>query len=462
MDVAGAVPIVALAGIVALVSALGLRLWATGAMVRTVTLDQRPLSMALDRRAGRAFIAASDDNAMGRASVFDTRSGALLATVLLGRGVLSPAVSVDEQAGRAFVSDEISRRVSILDAGSGVLLRTVLAGSSPGPPLVDERAGHVLVVDQSDGSMRVLDARTGSLLRIASLGVTPSCMALDNRSGRAFVGAVDGTVRIIDTRSGTLLRTIEVPADVAALVVDERAGRVLVTGYGDTSVYVLDAASGRLLRGVNVGMMPESLSVDGRIGRAFIVDDRTNTIGVLTTRDGTVLHAVSVGQAPGPLAVDASAARVFVFGQGGSSVAVLDARSGALIRTVTVDRTRPGDTSWVDAVAVDERRGRVLVASDNGSTARVTVLDARSGATLRTITVPLSPIAMAVDARSGRAVIAGAPIPQRSAFDVMLDDISDLLGPALSHLSGWSLWGASSTAGSPSPSGSVSVLDTSH
>jgi DNA-binding beta-propeller fold protein YncE len=97
--VAGAVAIVALAGIVALASAVGLRLWATGAFVRTVTLDQSPLSVALDPRAGRAFIAGSDDNAVGRVSVFDTRSGALLATVPLGRGVLSPAVSVDEQAG---------------------------------------------------------------------------------------------------------------------------------------------------------------------------------------------------------------------------------------------------------------------------------------------------------------------------------------------------------------------------
>ena len=459
--VAGAAPIVALAGIVALASAVGPRLSATGAVVRTVTLDQSPMSVALDWRTGRAFIATSDANAMGGVSVFDTRSGALLATVPLGRSVLSSAISVDEQAGRAIVSDANSPRVSILDAGSGRLLHTVLAGPSPGPPLVDERAGHVLLVDQSDGSLRMLDARTGMLLRIGSLGVTPSCTALDSRSGRAFVGAVDGTVRVIDTRSGTLLRTIAVPTDVAALAVDERAGRVVVIGYGDTTVYVLDAASGRLLRRVIVGMMPESLSVDERIGRAFIVDDRTGMLGVLSTRDRMALHTVTLPQAPGPLAVDARAGRVFVLGQGSSSVAVLDARSGALLRTVTVDRTGPGDASWVDAVVVDERRGRVLVASDNGSAARVTVLDGRSAAILRTITVPLSPIAMAMDARSGRTVIAGAPIPQRNALDVTLDDMSGLLGLALSHRSGWSLWGASNTSGSPSPSGSVSVLDVS-
>jgi DNA-binding beta-propeller fold protein YncE len=56
-------------------------------------------------------------------------------------------------------------------------------------------------------------------------------------------------------------------------------------------------------------------------------------------------------------------------------------------------------------VAADERRGRVLVANDNGSAARVTVLDGRSEATLRTITVPLSPIAMDRDGH-GRAIRA--------------------------------------------------------
>ena len=76
------------------------------------------MSVALDRRAGRAFIATGDATNTGRVSVFDMGSGARLATDPLGRGVLSPAVSVDEQAGRAFVSDEHGRRVSILDAGS--------------------------------------------------------------------------------------------------------------------------------------------------------------------------------------------------------------------------------------------------------------------------------------------------------------------------------------------------------
>jgi hypothetical protein len=69
---------------------------------------------------------------------------------------------------------------------------------------------------------------------------------------------------------------------------------------------------------------------------------------------------------------------------------------------------------------------------------------------------------MAMDARSGRAGDDGTPIPQRNALDVVLDDLSGLLGPALSHCSGWSLWGASKTSGSPSPSGSVCMLDVSH
>jgi hypothetical protein len=61
-----------------------------------------------------------------------------------------------------------------------------------------------------------------------------------------------------------------------------------------------------------------------------------------------------------------------------------------------------------------------------------------SAATLRTITVPHSPIGLAVDARGGPAVVAAMPIPQRSALDVRLDDISGLLSLALSHRGEWS------------------------
>jgi YVTN family beta-propeller protein len=78
---------------------------------------------------------------------------------------------------------------------------------------------------------------------------------------------------------------------------------------------------------------------------------------------------------------------------------MLDARSGTVLRTIPVV-TDP------IALAVDERRQRVVVLSGNHvGAATLSLLDARSGGVLRTLAVGLVPTAVAVDARSGHALV---------------------------------------------------------
>jgi YVTN family beta-propeller protein len=78
-------------------------------------------------------------------------------------------------------------------------------------------------------------------------------------------------------------------------------------------------------------------------------------------------------------------------------VSVMDARTGRTLRTVRVGR-RP----WAIAVASAHGRGCVANAADN----TVSVLDARSGRVLRTVPVGLSPTAMAVDVPMARVYVA--------------------------------------------------------
>ncbi|HTD77687.1 MAG TPA: YncE family protein, partial [Chloroflexota bacterium] len=56
------------------------------------------------------------------------------------------------------------------------------------------------------------------------------------------------------------------------------------------------------------------------------------------------------------------------------------------------------------AIAVDERRGRVFVANTRSDS--VSVLDAGSGALLRTVVVGAGPSAAAVDERIGKVFVS--------------------------------------------------------
>jgi DNA-binding beta-propeller fold protein YncE len=110
------------------------------------------------------------------------------------------------------------------------------------------------------------------------------------------------------------------------------------------------------------------------------------------------------------VAVDAQTARVFVAnagsldGQGRSrgdgSVSMLDARTGAVLRTLSTVQSP-------SVLAVDARAGRLFVATrgDPSSPGSFLILDARSGALLHAVALGLYPTAVAVDERTERVFV---------------------------------------------------------
>jgi YVTN family beta-propeller protein len=244
---------------------------------------------------------------------------------------------------------------------------------------VDERVGRAFVVsygsDSRTGFLNMLDARSGAIVRSVTMGLLPHGLALDERTGRVFVAGEDSS------------------------------------GLGDVSV--LDVMSGRVLHTVTVGQAPGPIAVDQCTGRAFVINQNSDSVSVLDARSGALVHTTNIGKDLFALAVDEQTGRVFVasgstFGVNGS-VSILDAASGRLVRSVTVGMLPA-------AVAVDARSGRVFVANKGPldsnlvplSNGTVTVLDARSGAVLRTVAVGTYPTAIAVDQRAGRAFVVNA------------------------------------------------------
>ena len=87
--------------------------------------------------------------------------------------------------------------------------------------------------------------------------------------------------------------------------------------------------------------------------------------------------------------VDTRTGHVFVIGVG--TIAVLDARSGAVLRHVTIN-------GLGEQMALETASGHLLAARQTG----VQVIDTRNGRLLGTLTVGCPPTAVAVDNRRGR------------------------------------------------------------
>jgi len=131
---------------------------AAGAIVRTVTVGPHPFVMAVDGRSSRVFVtslgamdAAGHLTGPGSVSVLDAQSGMLLRTVPVG---VEPAViAVDERAGRAFVVNVAGDSHDTLAAA-----RSLVPGLPRPPPPCNSYGRGSTRCRFAPGSVTVLDA----------------------------------------------------------------------------------------------------------------------------------------------------------------------------------------------------------------------------------------------------------------------------------------------------------------
>lgn len=355
-------------------------------VLRTVTIGRAPYwTLALDERTHRAFVFNRQD---GTLSVLDTRTGALVHTIMLSPGDVW--LTVAERASRVFVSGFAARTITMLDARSGAVLRRLANGTDMGIA-VDERTNHVFAGSMDDIIM--LDARSGSILRHLPLCAEPFAVAVSARTGHVFVKC-----------------DIPLPGELP--------GSTRRASHG-VMAEMLDARTGRLLRRVSVKSGSYGLiAVDERTNRVFVGPGNQPYIDVLDARTGAYLRTIAL-DASTPAAIDEHTGRVY-FGLGDANagtppphksvVVVLDGRAGALLQRIPV-AINPF------SLAVDPRTGYVLVGSvgplDRASDlptgmGTLSVLDATHARVLRTVPVGASPSDVAIDTQAGRALVVNS------------------------------------------------------
>ncbi len=240
----------------------------TGAIVRSAALQQPPISLAVNGRAARIYVAVGAWSTCSTTacnlqptivSVLDAHTLRLLHTETLSRSLGD--LRVDEYRGRVFVPT--SAGLVVLDAGGRV--QRVLQGLAV--LAIDQRTGHVMITT-TDG-IAMLDVDTGRLLWRRQELV--SAATVDGKSGSVLVLPVaTNTVEVLSSTTGAVLHTVAVGKLPVAIVVDSRAGRAYVANHDDHSISLLDTASWRVQRTVPVAPYPLSVSLDSAAHRVIV------------------------------------------------------------------------------------------------------------------------------------------------------------------------------------------------
>lgn len=297
------------------------------------------------------------------------------------------------------------------------------------------------------------------IVDVADVGVAPAAITVDEQTQRAFVvnHGPPYTVSILNTATGQVLRTMPVSSDrfdgsERPAAVDARHNRALTLNMGSDTVSLLDATTGRLLHTVSLGFAPQFIAVDASMGRAFIpnsdeeaddavvevldtvrmrmvraipmrgdalvVDEQTGhlfirTFAGVSMLDAATDHLLATAHIAGlPVAVDARVHRVFVLKAnpvytGDFRLSVLDTRTAAVVRTFPL----PLESTY--SLIVDSQRGRAYLATGGA----IDVFDSATGRLLRTIVVRQGPSRfasspLAVDSRTGYVYAVSSPLDQ--------------------------------------------------
>lgn len=287
--------------------------------------------------------------------------------------------------------------------------RRIVVGTLPLALAVAPSYNRLFIVNSGSNSVSMLDARTGAVLGTTVVGATPTALAVDERTGLVFVANYNSnTVSVLDIATGRLRRTVPVGISPAAVTVAQSSGHVFVLN-DDTrgSLAMLTAGSATLQRTI---ALPDAAllafipgPVDAPTGRRLFMASKSLVDGhafvtILDTGSGQVVGTIRVGGGMFPLAVDARGNRLLV-GNAQGEVRVLDATTGARVRTVHL-------TGPPAAVAIDAaRRHLLLIAAATGT---LTVLDEATGGLLRTMVVAGASGPAAVDPRSGQLYVVGS------------------------------------------------------
>lgn len=212
----------------------------SAAPLATITLDQRPVALAVNRVTGRVYVATravSSTTAPDTLVVLDDVRQQILAERAIGAGPLR--VAVDPSINHVYVTDDASDTLMVLDGTSNALLATLPLGHGHHELAVNARTGLVYVSNGEDRSLSVLDGPHRRRLAAVPMADMPGAVAVNERTGSVYVAA-GGAIALLDGATNRPLASVPVGPHPAGLAVDAARDRVYVTDPADGAVWLLE------------------------------------------------------------------------------------------------------------------------------------------------------------------------------------------------------------------------------
>lgn len=178
----------------------------------------------------------------------------------------SHMVVVDEERGRAYVSNLGSRTVSVMDLVEGKKITDYTAAEEPEGLDLTPDGTELWVANRVSGNVLVLDALTGERQATIEVGQVPIRLAISPDGEWAVTSNyMDGTISVIDVDRRENVRTIEVSGSEdsgqVTLIWSPDGTRLYAAETANSRIAEIDFESGEVLRYLPAGEGSDGLGI---------------------------------------------------------------------------------------------------------------------------------------------------------------------------------------------------------
>jgi YVTN family beta-propeller protein len=206
------------------------------------------------------LVANRDDNII---TVFDKKSGEVAAMIATGRG--PEAIALDQRAGRAYVSLSGEDVIEVLDVTAGRFVNELRLNVGDGPRELsltpDGRT--LLVLNAGSRTLSFIDPLALAELGRISVGDDPRSVLVDRAGRRCYVfNVLSGTVSVIDIANRATVATLPTDPGPTRGQFNSKGDRLFVVHERGAYLSVIDPSSLSIVQRVFVGPGLSFLKVD--------------------------------------------------------------------------------------------------------------------------------------------------------------------------------------------------------
>jgi YVTN family beta-propeller protein len=249
------------------------------------------------------------------------------------------ADSVQAQVN-AYVANANNNTVAVIDTASNTITATVPVGQGPVSLALTPDRAFLYVANSGDSTVSVVGTATNAVAATVPVGNTPFGIAVTPDGAFAYVANLRGnSVSVIATASNTVTATIPVGRFPEGVAITPDGAFAYVVDDGDKNVSVIATATNTVITTVPVGNVPGPVAVspDGTLVYVgdIVTPPSTGGVTVIATATNTVIASVATSNQPFGIAFTPSGAFAYVANFVGSSVSVVDTATTTVTATIS-------------------------------------------------------------------------------------------------------------------------------